>query len=70
MRVKPSMELPSIITCPFTAFSIWLTVIATFFSWPKMSVNCMRMNSTSPSRAMRMMSSLLYLLMAVTSRKK
>ena len=62
MRTKPSIELPSIIISLFTAFSIWLAVMATFFNWPKISVNCMRINSTSPSSTMRMMSSLLYLL--------
>ena len=63
MRTKPSMELPSIMIWLFTAFSICEAVMATFFSWPKMSVNCIRMNSTSSSFTMRMMSSLLYLLM-------
>ncbi len=63
MRTKPSMELPSIMIWSLTAFSIWLAVMATFFSWPKISVNCIRINSTSSSRTMRMMSSLLYLLM-------
>ncbi len=62
MRTKPSMELPSIMISLFTAFSTWLAVMATFFSWPKMSVNCMRMNSTSPSLTRRMISSFVYLL--------
>ena len=44
MRTNPSMELPSIITWPARAFSIWDAVMATFFIWPKMSVNCIRMN--------------------------
>ena len=43
-----------------TAFSIWEAVMATFFSWPKMSVNWRRMNSMSSSLTMRMMSSLVY----------
>ena len=54
----------------FTAFSICDAVIATFFSWPKMSVNCILMNSTSPSRTRRMISSLLYLLMIASSNSK
>ena len=58
MRVKPSMEEPSNMTWLFTAFSTWEAVMATFFIWPKMSVNCIRMNSISSSRTRRMMSSL------------
>ena len=58
MRTKPSMELPSIITWLFTAFSIWEAVMATFFSWPKISVNCIRMNLMSSSDTLRIMSSL------------
>ena len=42
----------------FTARSTWEAVMATFFSWPKISVNCIRINFTSSSRTMRMMSSL------------
>ena len=44
----------------FTAFSIWEAVMATFLSWPKMSVNWRRINSTSSSWTLRMISSLLY----------
>ena len=42
----------------FTAFSTWEAVIATFFICPKISVNCIRMNSISFSRTARIMSSL------------
>ena len=59
MRTKPSMEEPSIMIWLSTAFSIWEAVMATFFSWPKMSVNCIRMNFTSSSFTIRMISSLL-----------
>ena len=41
----------------------YFPMMATFFIWPKISVNCMRMNSTSFSSARRMMSSLEYLFM-------
>jgi len=60
MRTKPSMELPSIMIWLETAFSICEAVMATFFNWPKMSVNCIRMNLMSSSVTMRMMSSLVY----------
>ena len=61
MRVKPSMELPSIMIWLFRAFSSCPLLMETFFSWPKMSVNCMRMNSTFCSLTMRTMSSRVYL---------
>ena len=41
----------------------YFPMMATFFIWPKISVNCMRINSTSFSSARRMMSSLEYLFM-------
>ena len=36
---KPSMEEPSNMHSLSSAFSSWLTVIATFFRFPKISVN-------------------------------
>ena len=48
-----------------TAFSIWEAVMATFLSWPKISVNCMRMNSMSSSFTIRMMSSLVYAMVGI-----
>lgn len=39
IRTKPSMEEPSNMIWLLTAFSIWEAVMATFLSWPKMSVN-------------------------------
>ena len=57
MRTKPSMEDPSSMISLLTAFSICEAVIATFLSVPKTSVNCIRMNCTSSSRTMRIISS-------------
>ena len=54
------MELPSNMTSPSSARSICDTVIATFFSCPKRSVNCIRINWTSSSRIRRRISSLVY----------
>ena len=57
-RVNPSMEEPSNMIWLFNALPVCEAVMATFFSCPKMSTNCMRMNSISSSSTIRRMSSL------------
>ena len=46
MRVKPSIEEPSNMIWPSSAFSNWLRGISTFLMIPRMSVNCSRMKRT------------------------
>src|SRR6267378_2388461 len=46
MRTKPSIEEPSNITSPSSAFSNWLSGTSTFLLTPRMSVNCSRKNDT------------------------
>src|SRR5712691_173527 len=46
MRTKPSIEEPSNMTSPSSAFSNWLSGTSTFLLMPRMSVNCRRRNDT------------------------
>ena len=50
MRVKPSIEEPSNMISPSSAFSNWLVGTSTFLLWPWMSVNWSRRNLASLSR--------------------
>src|SRR5215831_18687941 len=58
MRTNPSIELPSNMMSPSSAFSNWLAGTSTFLLMPRMSVNCSRKNATSRSLASVRMSAL------------
>src|SRR5256885_15456958 len=58
MRTKPSIEDPSNITSPSSAFSNWLSGTSTFLLIPRMSVNCRRRNDTPSFLARSRMSRL------------
>jgi hypothetical protein len=47
IRTKPSIDEPSNMICPSSAFSNWLRGTSTFFTTPRMSVNWSRRNRTS-----------------------
>src|SRR5436190_23977884 len=58
MRTKPSIEEPSNMTSPSSAFSNWLSGTSTFLLMPRMSVNCRRRNDTPSFLARSRMSRL------------
>src|SRR6266571_2283523 len=58
MRTKPSIEEPSNMTSPSSAFSNWLSGTSTFLLMPRMSVNCRRKNDTPSFLARSRMSRL------------
>ncbi len=58
IRTNPSIDEPSNMISPSSAFSNWLSGTSTFFTAPVMSVNCRRRNRTSCSRSISSTSSL------------